>query len=437
MTVYLGIDFGTSGVRVAVIDRDANIRFEKRYGFDASDLLSERLCSSWKQALFASIEQIPQTLRRELRAIAIDGTSSTVLLCDDAGVPVAAPLLYNDGRGYAEVDNLKVLLSQQQIADSPSNHVVSSATSSLVKLLWMARSPSFARASYFLHQADWLAFLLHGQLGIGDYHNALKLGYDVEHFCYPSWMVDVLENRLSKPVMQFLPKILPPGTPVSEVTAEIATRLGLRRDCLVCAGTTDSIAAFLASGAKFPGDGVTSLGSTLVLKLLSRNRVECARYGIYSHRLGNLWLSGGASNTGGAVLRQFFSDAELERSSCHIPIERESQLDYYPLLKPGERFPINDPHLLPRLEPRPSDPVEFLHGLLESMARIEARGYQLLQQVGATPLLQVYTTGGGAINSSWAAIRTRHLQVPFIESVHTEAAYGAALLAMQGAPLEV
>ena len=229
-----------------------------------------------------------------------------------------------------------------------------------------------------------------------------------------------------------LPQVLAPGTPVGEITAEIALRLGLRQDCLVCTGTTDSIAAFLASGAQLPGEAVTSLGSTLVLKLLSRTRVDDSRYGIYSHRLGDLWLTGGASNTGGAVLRHFFSDAELENLSSKILVEKESTLDYYPLLKMGDRFPINEPQLPPRLEPRPTDSVEFLHGLLESIARIEARGYQLLQQLGATQLTRVYTAGGGAKNPAWTAIRGRHLRVPILPPIHTAAAYGTALLARQG-----
>ncbi|MBC6434717.1 carbohydrate kinase, partial [Nostoc sp. HG1] len=173
---------------------------------------------------------------------------------------------------------------------------------------------------------------------------------------YPEW-----QEKLEIPIQ--LPKVLTPGTPIAKLRPEIADKFGLRRDCLVCAGTTDSIAAFLASGAKLPGEAVTSLGSTLVLKLLSRTRVEDARYGIYSHRLGDLWLTGGASNTGGAVLKQFFTNAELESLSREIDASKASELDYYPLLKAGDRFPINDPNLPPRLEPRPDNAVEFLHGL--------------------------------------------------------------------------
>src|SRR5918998_6888436 len=297
MNLYLGIDFGTSGARAVVIDSAGNIEAEAQYPFEAT---GTNTATSWQTALCTLIEQIPQERRREIRAIAIDGTSSTVLLCDARGQPIDEPILYNDGRGVAVIERLKAI--------APPNHTVLSATSSLAKLLWWQEARGKrqeARGCYFLHQADWLAFLLHGKLGISDYHNALKLGYDPEQLCYPIWM----EQLSMTPV---LPQVLAPGTPVGEVTAEIALRLRLRQDCLVCTGTTDSIAAFFASGAQLPGEAVTSLGSTLVLKLLSRTRVDDSRYGIYSHRLGDLWLTGGASNTGGAVLWRFFWGAEIE-----------------------------------------------------------------------------------------------------------------------------
>ncbi|WP_375515369.1 FGGY-family carbohydrate kinase [uncultured Nostoc sp.] len=412
MDLYLGIDFGTSGARGMVVDEEASIQAQVRYPFQDSPAA---VTPKWQEALFVLVEQIPKQLRREIKAIAINGTSSTVLLVDAVGNPTHAPLLYNDARGSLVLEDLRSI--------APPNHTVLSATSSLAKLLWMRQLPSFSEARYFLHQADWLAFLLHGQLGISDYHNALKLGYDVEELKYPEWL-----EKLQIPIQ--LPKVLTPGTPIAQLRPEIADKFHFCRDCLVCAGTTDSIAAFIASGAKLPGEAVTSLGSTLVLKLLSRTRVEDARYGIYSHRLGDLWLTGGASNTGGAVLKQFFTNAELESLSREIDASKASELDYYPLLKAGDRFPINDPNLPPRLSPRPDNPVEFLHGLLESIARIEAQGYELLQKMGADNLLRVYTAGGGAANDIWTTIRARYLQVPVVASVYTEAAYGTALLAM-------
>lgn len=408
--LYLGIDFGTSGARAIAINTHKQIQAEAHIHFEQSP---PDLANYWRTTLFQLIRQIPLDARQNIQAIAIDGTSSTVLLCDQQGNPLDAPILYDDDRAAAVLPQVRAI--------APSNHPVVSATSSFAKLLWWAASPLSSTSAYFLHQADWLAFGLHGRLGITDYHNALKLGYDVGALCYPDW----LQGSLFQ-----LPDVVAPGTAIAPILPHLSEELGLPADCIIRAGTTDSIAAFLASGVQAPGEAVTSLGSTLVLKLLSRTRVDDGQYGIYSHRLDDLWLVGGASNTGGAVLRQFFDDAEMLRLSPLIRSEVESPLDYYPLLKPGERFPTNDPNLLPRLEPRPDLKVEFLHGLLESMARIEARGYGLLQELGATPLTHVYTAGGGAKNEVWQELRSRHLQVPVERSPQTEAAYGAALLAL-------
>jgi sugar (pentulose or hexulose) kinase len=127
-----------------------------------------------------------------------------------------------------------------------------------------------------------------------------------------------------------------------------------------------------------------------------------------------------------------FDDRQLAALSESIDPSIASPLDYLPLPKPGERFPVNDPTLAPRLSPRPADDAEFLHGLLESLARIEARGYALLAELGATPVRRVDTAGGGAQNPVWTRIRQRLLGVPVARATHTEAAYGVALLARDG-----
>lgn len=418
MNLYLGLDFGTSGARAVLIDSNFQLKAQTQYVWENSQ--ENKLPDVWQKALFSLISDIPQEMRGEIRAIAIDGTSATVLLCDGPGKPVTEALLYNDSRGVAMMDKLKSI--------APSNHPVISATSSLAKLLWLIENISLSNKSYyFLHQADWLGFLLHGKLGVSDYNNVLKLGYDVGNLSYPDWLTDFVNSKVGGNIL--LPEVVRPGSIVGNITVEVVDSLGLSPECVVCGGTTDSIAAFIASGANTPGEAVTSLGSTLVLKLLSRTRVDDAKYGIYSHRLGDLWLVGGASNTGGAVLRHFFTDAELSSLSRQIDPNAESGLDYYPLLQKGDRFPINDPELLPRLTPRPKNSRIFLHGLLEGIAKIELRGYQLLQALSAATLTNVYTAGGGAKNPTFTAIRGRYLQVPMTKAVYTDAAYGSAVLA--------
>ncbi|WOD38918.1 FGGY-family carbohydrate kinase [Nodosilinea sp. E11] len=412
LPLALGIDFGTSGVRAAVVTPQRHLCWQYRQGYP--DLPAP---DNWRQALFALMEAIPQSVAQQLGRIAIDGTSATVLLCDRAGAPLTPPLLYNQAC-QAALATVKAL--------APAHSPAASATSSLAKLIgWHQTLPPhlWQQATYLLHQADWLGAQLHGQWGLSDYHNSLKLGYDVGLLRYPDWM-------LNQPWSRLLPQVVPPGEVVGRVTAAIAQQFGLSPQCQVVAGTTDSIAAFLASGASAPGDGVTSLGSTLVIKLLSTHRVDAAEYGIYSHRFGEHWLVGGASNSGGAVLEAFFERAALVTLSQRLDPATPPDLNYYPLVRPGERFPVNDPDLAPRLSPRPTNDETFLHGLLLGISRIEQRGYDLLAQRGASPLRQIYTAGGGAANETWRQIRAGLMPVPIKNAASVEAAVGSAYLAL-------
>ncbi len=416
--MYLGIDFGTSGVRACVIAPSGEIDAFERVDFGRME--DYEAAGLWSEALFSVIAAIPAGARRKLTALALDGTSGTVLACDEALNPTHPPLLYNDARATEEA----AAIVRAGGADSPA----ASSSSGLAKVLWLKRHLGLERARLYLNQADWLTALLSDRAGICDYHNALKMGYDVEALQWPAW-VEYLAD------VDYLPQVVPPGSAIACVARPRVRELGLNPDCLVRAGTTDSIAAFIAAGVREPGRAVTSLGSTLVLKLLSETRVESARYGVYSHWYGDLWLAGGASNCGGRVLRQHFADTELEALSGRIDPSSDSGLDYYPLPAPGERFPINDPLLPPRLEPRPPERHVFLQGLLEGLARVEALGYERLAELGATPLKGVVSSGGGAHNRAYALIRARHLGVPVSQASQQEAAYGAACLARDGTDL--
>jgi sugar (pentulose or hexulose) kinase len=308
-----------------------------------------------------------------------------------------------------------------------ANEPAAAATSGLAKVLWLKQHLGPRQAHLYLNQADWLSALLSGR-SVSDYHNALKMGLDLSTGQWPEWVAYLVD-------IDTLPEVVKPGADLALVERPRARELGIHGDCLVRAGTTDSIAAFLAAGVSQPGQAVTSLGTTLVLKLLSETRVDAGAFGVYSHWFGRYWLAGGASNAGGGVLRQHFSDDELVELSARIEPHRPTGLDYYPLPGRGERFPYNAPDLLPRLEPRPASRGEFLQGLLEGLAGIEAQGYRKLAELGASPLQSVASAGGGARNPAWTQIRERRLGVPVSRAAEQEACYGTALLAGHGSRL--
>ena len=420
MIFHLGLDFGTSGARACVIDPEKTIVWEQHVAYANP---AEQTPLDWRGALHALLSALPKNIAAQLRGLAIDGTSATVLLCDAQLEPLPPCLPYHDSRAQLQAAQLNAI--------APDSHIVSTATSSLAKFLWLTQQDGIKSAAYFLHQADWLTALLSGQPGISDYHNALKTGYDVEQLCWPDWV-------MALPHAHLLPQVLAPGEVIGLIQPDIAKHFGIHPQCAIHAGTTDSNAAFIASDINELGVGVTSLGSTLVLKQLSTQRIDAPEYGVYSHRYGDLWLVGGASNAGGAVLRHYFNDEQLVALSEQIDPLQDSPLDYYPLAKPGERFPINDARLTPRplrsssgqVNPRPVNDVEFLHGLLQGLARIEAAGYGKLAELGAPTLKRVITNGGGAKNEVWQKMRSRLLAVPVSAAVNSEAAYGSALLCL-------
>jgi sugar (pentulose or hexulose) kinase len=419
---YIGIDLGTSGCRAIAIDDHSNIIASSRLAFQASN--SDNASSEqdplyhWQCVKQVLIDLVAECQHYEIKNIAVDATSGSILITDALGNPQTPLLMYNDARA---VEQAKL------IADiAPAQSGAHGATSGLAKLVYLQQHNELAKSpnNHLLHQTDWINFNLGAPLGISDENNALKTGYDPVNRCWPNWL-DLITNRA------ILPKVVPPGTIIGLLSNDLCKQLNLTSPPKIVAGTTDSIAALLATGADEIGDAVTSLGSTLVVKLISDIPVFLPEQGIYSHRLADKWLVGGASNTGGAVLNKFFNNKELHLLSSLISINNQVP-DYYPLLTKGERFPISDPELAPRLSPRPSSDVEFLHGMLAAMANIEQQAYQKLQEAGASPVKSIRTVGGGAVNLVWQALRQQHILVPFISVEHTEAAFGAACLAKNG-----
>lgn len=412
----IGIDLGTSGARAVAMTPSFDIVAQgaarlAEFGSDPRDP-----AIWWKAVERALMQALAGIDRASVHAIAVDATSGTLLPVAAGGEPLATPLMYND---RVEDDALLARIRAVIPAESGAH----GATSGLAKALRFQSVPGVVKV---LHQADWITGRLAGHFGTSDENNALKTGYDPVERLWPEW---IAATGLD---MNLLPRVVAPGAPVEAIAPDMARAFGLGDEVVIIAGTTDGCASFLATGADRPGDGVTALGSTLTLKLLCDRPIFAPDYGVYSHRINGMWLAGGASNSGGKVLSHFFPGDEIVRLSAAIDPAVSTGLDFYPLLEPGERFPVFDPTFPPRLEPRPASDADFLKAMFEGMAAIERQGFVRLAELGADPLRSVRSVGGGAANAQWSAIRQRELQVPLLSARSTEAAAGAARLALGG-----
>ena len=345
---------------------------------------------------------------------------------------------------------------------APKNHATRASTSALSKLLHYNACRPIKSHEVLAHQSEYVAtsvFLAetvsNKKMYHSDWHNALKLGFDVKMLKYPEWLLTLLEdNGIDAGV---LPKVVEPGKVIGPISSAIAKQYGLCEDAVLVGGTTDSNAAFLASAAagseSLPqfGIAVTSLGSTLAIKMLSKTFVEDSERGVYSHRFPVLgqsnrqgeeaWLVGGASNVGCAILRQEnFSNEELVLLSKNLDVSVDSSLHYYPLTKIGERFPIADGSKKPVLEPKPGNRSEYLKGIFQGISNVERSGFEVLGELGASPPFpeKVLTAGGGSKNDSWLKMRERLLRESSVctdkslkveRAENDEASFGAAILA--------
>ena len=409
----VGIDVGTSGVRAAAVDGEGLPVATSESAFATED--DKRTPAAWWSGVESCLNALREKCAFEsIEGIAVDGTSGTLVALDAGNTPLGAASLYND-----TCDDPAIVAAIVDTAPAASPAL--GAVTPLGRAIQLSRRSG---VHYIVHQADWIAMRLgHGD-AVSDENNALKTGYDLTTESWPAWLEAAGMDR------RLLPRVARAGVVIGRI-GKAGIALGLSKNTYVHAGTTDGCASFLATGAYQIGDAVTSLGSTLVLKIASDHPVNAPQFGIYSHRVGNLWLAGGASNTGGAVIQSLFGDAQLEDLTRKIDGNRPTNLNYYPLLKPGERFPISDPNYAPRLEPRPADDAIFFQGVLEGIATIEELGYRQLTMLGAPQLRSMRTVGGGARNLRWREIRQRKLGVPFLESLTEAAAAGAAAMVIR------
>jgi len=450
--IILGVDIGTSGVRGCIVKKSFSssrvtetIICEEAVEMpsatkDINNSISQD-ASIWLNAVNQLFIRLATNFQLDtITHLVLDATSSTVLLTDQAGNPLSKALMYNDAQsiGHATKISEKIKLSKEFSG-------AQGASSTLAKVMTLLEQNKDINHPVISHQIDFINHYLCGAINITDENNALKLGYNSIHQAWPNWVKSILTTK--NDCIQ-LPTVVKPGSLLGKILPDIAKQFGFKENLKVMAGTTDSIAGFLAAGAMQPGDSVSSLGSTLAIKAVSEKPIFNNKYGLYSHRLGDFWLVGGASNSGGRVVLDFYSVDELKELTAKISAQQIEQYlktnppAFYPLRQVGERFPIADSNLKPILPNKPTclfshingsesclrQHTLFLLNILFGITHIEKLAYSKLSELGLVELKRVFTVGGGAKNQPWMKLRELQLNAELSIAKHTQAAYGVTKL---------
>ena len=403
-SLVLGIDLGTSGVRIAVINKKKQILFTSSMQYPTG--LEE--WEDWIICCTKLLTEIPKGIKERIISCAVAGTSGTLLACKKNGEPLGKALPYSFS--FPEYSNE---ISKLFTKDCPG----SSTSGSVGRALRLISL--YGNNILLMHQADWISGWILNNWELGEEGNNLRMGWEISNH---SWPTTFNNSNL----LNCLPKIVSSGQIMGQISNKKANELNLPKKLKVIAGTTDSNAGVLAT---FPNknDGITILGSTIVIKKFIKKPL--IGKGISNHKLLGNWLCGGASNAGAAILLDFFNVEYINELSKQINPEKSTGIDLIPLSKKGERFPVDDPNLQPKLDPRPVSDSLYLHAILEGLAKIEAKGWRKLQELGADLPKQIITIGGGAKNITWKKIREREIGIP-IKICNRPPAAGVASIAL-------
>lgn len=424
---FIGIDVGTQGVRVIVASENGNIiGSEEREITLNESFRTEQSPDEWWNScldcLLSLSKNLPENFDiQSIKSVSVTSTSGTVIPLDQNNRPLHPALMYSDTRQSKEGE----LCRKIAIEHNPDGYTAFNTSSGLAKIVWFVNNyPEQSQLIHtWVHATDYIIGKLSGNYRITDYTNALKSGYDISTNSWPSYIHTLLPIRES-----WLQTVVPSGTPIGTLSNELAELLNFP-SIQVVAGMTDGCASQVASGAVNPGDWNTTIGTTLVIKGVTRKEIKDPEGRLYCHRHPEgYWMPGGASNTGADWISSDFGNDLAQLNQKAASLFPTSYL-VYPLKQNGERFPFISKIARGFVEDNiPNRETLFTAGM-EGVAFIERLAFELTEHLSAEKANAVYTAGGGSNSETWLQIRANVLNCPIHKMSNTSGALGAAILA--------
>jgi sugar (pentulose or hexulose) kinase len=424
---FIGIDIGTQGARVVLLDAGAEVIASSEQNFPLNEELREEQSPEWWwEACKTCLTGLTADTRyndafSQVLAIGVTSTSGTVIPLDADNQPLHNAIMYSDKRSGKQAASC----TQAAIKYHNEGMTAFNSSSGLAKMVWFIETypEKAAKIAKWIHAADYITGKLSGKWGVTDYTNAFKSGYDVNSYHWPEYLYTHLPLK-----KEWLPEVLPSGTVIGSLRAEVAKELSLQEAIMVTTGITDGCASQIASGAVKPGEWNTTIGTTMVIKGVTTKQIIDPEGRIYSHRHPQgYWMPGGASNTGADwVTNEFGSRLEELTKAAEqlIPTKWIS----YPLRQQGERFPMVAPHAV-GFEPDNLTAEQRFTANMEGVAYLERYAFELIKQFTGEGILAVYTAGGGSNSDVWLKIRSNVLGLPVYKMKYVSGAVGAAILA--------
>ena len=426
----IGLDLGTQGVRAIAATENGTVLAEssRRYSAvnAAMDPWKEQNAADWRRAAFSVLSELSAALRTRgcgPVVLSLDGTSGTIVPLDKDGAPLRNAIMYNDSRA----GSVLARVHEKTAALEGKLGYRMGASFGLPKIVWIRENEPeiFEKTAVFAHQADYLAGCLTGDFHVSDYSNALKTGYDLLDECWPD-----RELRALGLDPALLPRVVHPGQTIGRLTPAAANETGLPADTVVAAGVSDGYASCVASGVVRPGQYNSTIGTTLVLKGVTKNFIRDPEGRVYCHKHPEgFWYPGGAGNVGGLCLNKWFGPERFEELNRQVPQLVPTGSLVYPLTTKGERFPFVNPEAEAFFRYQKDGEAARYAAAMEGVGYVERLCFQTLQSLGCSLGEEITITGGAVKARVWSQIRADILGKRLVEPETAEAAFGSAIIA--------
>lgn len=429
MKYFIGIDIGTQGARTVLLSSEGGLVAEKEKPFKLNERSREEQSPiEWWDTCLSILKELMKEGRqkidmKQVQAMAVTSTSGTVIPLDKNNEPLHHALMYSDKRAAEVVEDCENAAIEYFGDRQAYTHF--NASSGLCKMVWYVKHfPEKAKKiDKWVHAADFITGKLLNRFGISDETNALKSGYDIFSRSWPEYIYKKL--LLKK---EWLSEVKPTGVSIGQLSDQLAQELGLSPSVNIVNGMTDGCASQIAAGAVKVGDWNTTIGTTMVIKGVTKEPISDLKGRLYNHRHPEgYFMPGGAGNTGADwVSLGFKEDLEslTKGSESNIPSGQIS----WPLRTEGERFPIMAPQAR-GFESEGLTRQEQFTANMEGVAYLENYAYEMIEDLSGEEPKAVYTAGGASNSDIWLKIRSNVLNLPIYKMKYVSGAVGAAILA--------
>ena len=432
--LYIGIDLGTSAVKLLLMDAEGKIHniVSKEYPlYFPNPGWSEQKPEDWYEKTMEGIKElIKDADKSQIAGISFGGQMHGLVILDKEDQVIRPAILWNDGRTYEECDYLNNVIGKEKLSEYTAN--ISFTGFTAPKILWIKNKEpeNFARIEKIMLPKDYLAYQLTGVhcTDVSDASGTLL--FDVKNRCWSKKMCEICHVK-----EEHLPTCYESYEVVGTVLPKIADELGLPQNIKVAAGAGDNAAAAVGTGTV--GDGMCniSLGTSGTIFISSKN------FGVdkfnalhsFAHADGSYHLMGcmlSAASCNKWWLDEIIGTKEYGAEQAGIEKLGENHVYFLPYLM-GERSPHNNPNARGTFIGMTMDTTraDMTQAVLEGVAFALRDSLEVAKSLG----IQIERTkicGGGAKSPLWKKIiaNVLNLKVDVIESEEGPG-YGGAMLA--------